>query len=114
MSYEMIKYAKADAIATITLNRPEKYNTLRMELIREMDEALKDANQDKSIKVIILEGSGDAFCGGFDFSGGLEHYARYRFRKLRSWYRLSYGNQPIHQLYPGVYGPVARFEAHHL
>ena len=74
MPYEMIKYAKSNAIATITLNRPEKYNTLRMELIREMDDALRDANQDKSIKVIILEGSGDAFCGGFDFSGGLEHY----------------------------------------
>ena len=33
MSYEMIKYNKKNAIATITLNRPEKYNTLRMEMI---------------------------------------------------------------------------------
>jgi enoyl-CoA hydratase/carnithine racemase len=31
MSYQMIKYAKDEAIATLTLNRPEKYNTLRPE-----------------------------------------------------------------------------------
>ncbi len=74
MSYEMIKYAKKEAIATITLNRPEKYNTLRFEMIEEMDNALGDANRDSEIKVIILEGAGDSFCGGFDFSGGLEHF----------------------------------------
>ena len=70
----MIKYTKSSAIATITLNRPEKYNTLRFEMLEELDSALRDANADHSIKVIILEGAGDSFCGGFDFSGGLEHY----------------------------------------
>ncbi|MBU2649217.1 crotonase/enoyl-CoA hydratase family protein [bacterium] len=74
MTFEMIKYAKKDAIATITLNRPEKYNTLRLELLEDMDKALRDANRDNDVKVIVLEGAGDAFCGGFDFSGGLEHY----------------------------------------
>jgi enoyl-CoA hydratase len=72
----MIKYNKKDAVATINLNRPEKYNTLRMEMIQEMDNALMDANQDDEIKVIVLEGAGDSFCGGFDFSGGLEHYEK--------------------------------------
>jgi enoyl-CoA hydratase len=74
MSYEMIKYVKQGAVATVTLNRPEKYNTLRLEMIREMESAFREANQDDDIKVIILEGAGDSFCGGFDFSGGLEHY----------------------------------------
>jgi 1,4-dihydroxy-2-naphthoyl-CoA synthase len=74
MTFQMIKYAKNDAIATITLNRPEKYNTLRSEMIRELDNALMDANQDDGIKVIVLKGAGDSFCGGFDFSGGLEHF----------------------------------------
>ena len=74
MSYEMIKYDKQNAIATVTLNRPEKYNTLRLEMIREMESAFREANQDDDIKVIVLEGAGDSFCGGFDFSGGLEHY----------------------------------------
>lgn len=75
MTYEMIKYTKQGAVATVTLNRPEKYNTLRLEMIREMESAFREANQDDDVKVIVLEGAGDTFCGGFDFSGGLEHYA---------------------------------------
>jgi enoyl-CoA hydratase len=70
----MIKYTKTKAIATITLNRPEKYNTLRIEMIQELDNALMDANRDDNIKIVVLEGAGDSFCGGFDFSGGLEHF----------------------------------------
>ena len=67
-------YKKSGAIATITLNRPEKYNTLRPSLLADLDDALRQANTDNDIKVIILEGAGDAFCAGFDFSGGLEHF----------------------------------------
>ncbi len=74
MTKGSVLYSKSDGIATITLNRPEKANTLRMELIDELDNALRDANQDNQVKVVILEGAGDNFCGGFDFSGGLDHY----------------------------------------
>lgn len=74
MSEEFVKYSKDGAIATITLNRPEKYNTLRFEMIDQLDDALRDANRDDAIKVIVLQGAGDTFCAGFDFSGGLEHY----------------------------------------
>lgn len=78
MTEQVVKYAKDGGIATITLNRPEKYNTLRNDVIRGLDDALRDANRDNAIKVIILEGAGDSFCGGFDFSGGLEHYPSIR------------------------------------
>ncbi len=71
---DVVIYTKAGGIATITLNRPEKANTLRMEVIEGIDNALASAAQDSDVKVIILEGAGDNFCGGFDFSGGLEHY----------------------------------------
>jgi enoyl-CoA hydratase len=74
MTGEVVLYAKSDGIATITLNRPDKANTLRMEVIEGLDDALRDANQDRGVKVVILEGAGDNFCGGFDFSGGLDHY----------------------------------------
>ena len=69
-----VKYKVDGAIATITLNRPEKYNTLRAEVIQGLGECLGEANRDPAVKVIILEGAGDSFCGGFDFSSGLEHY----------------------------------------
>ncbi len=74
MSERVVLYKTEGAIATITLNRPEKYNTLRAEVIHQLDAALREANNDNAIKVIILEGAGDSFCGGFDFSDGLEHY----------------------------------------
>jgi len=76
MAKEVI-YSKSGSIATITLNRPKKYNTLRPSILADLDDALRKANTDNSVKVIILEGAGDAFCAGFDFSGGLEHYAEY-------------------------------------
>ncbi|MEM6583940.1 MAG: crotonase/enoyl-CoA hydratase family protein [Pseudomonadota bacterium] len=69
-----VLYSQTDSIATITLNRPDKYNTLRPSLLDDLDDALRQANRDESVKVIILEGAGDAFCAGFDFSDGLEHF----------------------------------------
>jgi len=74
MPYTMIAYAKDERIATITLNRPEKHNTLRIEMWEELEEALRDANRDPTVRVVVLQGAGDSFCAGFDFSGGLEHY----------------------------------------
>jgi enoyl-CoA hydratase len=78
MSEDVVLYAKRDGIATITLNRPDKANTLRTEVIDALDAALRDANRDDEVKVVVLEGAGDNFCAGFDFSGGLEHYAEVR------------------------------------
>ena len=74
MSEEVVKYRAEDGVATITLNRPEKANTLRLEVIESLDQCLGQANADPNVKVIVLEGAGDNFCGGFDFSSGLEHY----------------------------------------
>jgi enoyl-CoA hydratase len=75
MNDDQVLYTVADGIATITLNRPEKANTLRFEMIDGLDHSLERANRDDAVKVVVLEGAGDNFCGGFDFSGGLEHYA---------------------------------------
>jgi len=66
---ETVKYAVANRVATITLNRPDKYNTLRGDILSALEAALQKANTDDAVKVIVLEGAGDAFCGGFDFSG---------------------------------------------
>lgn len=71
---DVVLLAKAGPIATITLNRPEKANTLRPEVTDGLDRALADANRDEAIRVIVLQGAGDNFCGGFDFSSGLDHY----------------------------------------
>jgi naphthoate synthase len=62
-----IKYHKAEGIAKITINRPEVRNAFRPLTVKEMQRALEDARDDKTIGVIILTGEGpDAFCSGGD------------------------------------------------
>ena len=69
MDYEDIIYEKADAIATITINRPKVYNAFRAQTVVELIDAFQDAGWDKDIGVIVLTGTGDkAFSTGGDQS----------------------------------------------
>lgn len=74
MTYETILYESKGRIATITLNRPEQFNAIRPPLPDELEQAVAEANADANVRVIVLKGAGKAFCAGFDFSGGLEHF----------------------------------------
>jgi enoyl-CoA hydratase len=74
MTEDVVRHTKRGPIATITLNRPEKNNALTSAVIDALDGALRAANRDPETKVIVLEGAGDSFCAGFDFSAGLAHY----------------------------------------
>lgn len=67
--FEDIVYEKADgeAIARITINRPEVRNAFRPQTVHELSQAFADARDDESIGVVILTGAGDdAFCSGGD------------------------------------------------
>jgi enoyl-CoA hydratase len=75
MAYETILYKKKGRIATVTLNRPEKFNTIRPPMPEELEKALAEANADDDVRVIILQGAGHSFCAGFDFSENLEHFS---------------------------------------
>src|SRR5437660_651771 len=61
-----IIYAVGEGIARITLNRPEKRNALNDELIAALKDALRRANHDESVRVVILAGAGSDFCSGAD------------------------------------------------
>ncbi len=74
-TYEMITYEVDDRIATVTLNRPEKFNTIRPPMPDEIEHALARANADANVRVIVLQGAGSSFCAGFDFSGNLDHFS---------------------------------------
>jgi len=67
--YSDIIFHRADGIARITINRPEKYNAFRGQTCDELLDALNAAAWDKSIGVVVLTGAGDkAFCTGGDQS----------------------------------------------
>jgi 2-ketocyclohexanecarboxyl-CoA hydrolase len=69
MAFEDILYEKRDGVATITINRPQVLNAFRARTVEEMLEAMRDAEGDREIGVIVLAGAGDrAFCAGGDNS----------------------------------------------
>lgn len=73
MNYKTILYQKEEAIANITLNRPDKMNAYSQEMVDEMVSAIKDAGRDESVRVVVITGAGKAFCSGFDLAElGLE------------------------------------------
>ena len=61
-----IDYAVADAVATITLNRPDAMNALSLAMKRELLAALERARDDARVRAVLLTGSGRAFCAGQD------------------------------------------------
>ena len=56
----------ARGVATLTLNRPKQYNALSEELLAELQSVLEAIEQDESVRVVVIAGSGAAFCAGHD------------------------------------------------
>lgn len=74
MTYQVIDYHVDGALAYITLNRPDDLNTIVPPMLDELEDAVGKAIRDRAVKVIILQGSGRAFCAGFNFSGGFTQW----------------------------------------
>ncbi len=64
--FKHILYNLTDGVATITLNRPERYNAFVPEMNAEVTKALKQSGKDPKARVIVLTGAGKAFCSGQD------------------------------------------------
>ena len=67
--YEFIKVEKADRVATVTLNRPDKLNAVNPGLHHELMTIWIDLAEDREVNAIILTGAGRAFCAGGDVKG---------------------------------------------
>lgn len=66
---ETLLFAVNDRIARITLNRPDKRNTITPDMLEELNAALLEADDRTDVNVIILEGAGKDFCAGYDLAG---------------------------------------------
>ena len=71
MTYKTLLYSVNDRIATITLNRPEVFNAIAHGMPAEIRSAVETAEADDDVHVIVIQGAGPGFCGGYD----LKHYA---------------------------------------
>ena len=67
--YESIKIEKADRVATVTLNRPDRLNAVNPALHHELMTIWNDLAEDREVNAIILTGAGRAFCAGGDVKG---------------------------------------------
>ncbi|HQN52692.1 MAG TPA: enoyl-CoA hydratase/isomerase family protein, partial [Phenylobacterium sp.] len=61
-----VLYEVSEGIATLTLNRPDRLNTISGPMLDQLTQLLLKANADPEVKVILLTGKGRAFCAGLD------------------------------------------------
>src|SRR5688572_13822186 len=91
---ELVLYELLDAVAIITLNRPEKRNALSRAVWRQLDAAFQRAEDDANVRAIVLSGNGKGFCAGADIAGGedpteplpwLEFHQKHHRRQFSMW-----------------------------
>ena len=85
-SFELVLLALEGAVATMTLNQPEKRNPLSATMVRELTEALAWCRSEPAVRVVVLTGAGDrAFCAGADlassFAAGADQLDRHHDRR---------------------------------
>ena len=68
--FETIRYEVAEQVATVTLHRPEKLNAVNTVMIAELIAAFERADADDAVRVVIVTGTGRAFCAGADLTAG--------------------------------------------
>jgi len=64
--YREIRYEVEDQIATLTFNRPEHRNPISVDMLGEVASAVRAAQQDDGVRVLVITGAGRAFCSGGD------------------------------------------------
>ena len=74
MAYTTIIFDKADGVATVTLNRPDKSNAFDDTMVAEFSDALKTIERDAEIRCVVITGAGKNFCAGQDLSAMLSRY----------------------------------------
>ncbi len=66
MSDSLLIREDSDGVCQLTLNRPDAYNSLSMELMKALITTLDDIAEDISVRVVVLRGGGRGFCSGHD------------------------------------------------
>ena len=95
MDLTTVEYEKRDAIAYVTLNRPDKLNAMNAQMHEELARVWADFRDDPGLRVAILSGNGRCFSAGADLSGGAPT-TRYRYS----------GEFPDITRTQGVYKPI--------
>ncbi len=95
-----VLYEERDTLGVITLNRPQKLNTLNQELFSALDDAIDHAAASEHVRAVILRGAGRAFSAGYDLNPDPDSP---RFRAPR------YGAPDVERR-PGAWDPVRDYQ----
>lgn len=76
MEYQDIRFDLAEGVATITLDRPDEFNTFTGVMGTELGHAWRRCDEDDAVRVVILTGAGRVFCAGADLSVGADTFAK--------------------------------------
>lgn len=69
-TFETLRYAVDDGVATITLHRPDQLNAFTAQMMQDLIAAFDATDADDNVRAVIVTGSGRAFCAGADLSAG--------------------------------------------
>ncbi|NUP30717.1 MAG: enoyl-CoA hydratase [Streptomycetaceae bacterium] len=86
-----LDYSVADHVAVITLNRPHHKNAFTLEMVDAWADALRRAEQDPDVRVVVVTGAGNAFCSGVDLDAFAE-------RERTPWSEKTLLTSRIHQV----------------
>lgn len=84
MSGNSVLLGTEDHVGVITLNRPEQFNTFNRALAEELCSALEGMEQDEDVRVVVIKGSGKAFCTGIDIT----EFPGKSLQEYREWIRV--------------------------
>ena len=66
MAEPQVLHEREGGVVTLTLNRPEKRNAMTLQMLQELQEAVRSVAADDSVRAVIVTGAGKAFCAGLD------------------------------------------------
>lgn len=67
--YETVHYVVEDAIGWVRLDRPTRLNAISPQMVRELRSVVASVRADESVRVLVVTGTGRAFCAGADIAG---------------------------------------------
>src|SRR3990170_9050915 len=70
MEAKTVLVAREGGVAPITLNRPDRLNSMNPQMTQELIAALQDVGEDDEVRCVVVTGAGRAFCAGADIGGG--------------------------------------------
>ena len=73
LANDLVQRSDAGAVATLTLNRPDKGNALSEAMLAALGERIAEAERDESVRVVVLAANGKIFCGGHDLAEMRSH-----------------------------------------